>query len=123
MVRGRKIKFALLLSITPLFSSAETLQECLLENLKGVNDKHVAAMIRKACEEKTVPKKCRGKSKESQLVEGGKAEPDSSGKIDLDALEKTLRTRPRSPSPYDKCLEECKRAGYWSRHYGECSTD
>jgi hypothetical protein len=80
-------------------------EDCILANMKGVQDRLAANEIRRACREKTTPKKCRGLTAKTPVVDLHKT-PNFFDKFDL-----------------DECLKECADASYWSRKFGECSTD
>lgn len=72
--------------------------ECMLENLKsGMSDLTVRS-VRGACAHRATPKKCRG-LKPARLNAFGDQEIGSK----------------------EYCEDECKKAGYLSRKFGECS--
>lgn len=70
--------------------------DCILKNTKvaGLSPR-VLAQIMDACEIKATPKLCRGYVKKPWEEYGGTNE----------------------------CITKCRAAGWWSRKYGECSTD
>ena len=106
MMKRANLLLALIWPLVGLsqFAFAETYEECILKNIKGVTNKYAVASIRAACRTKTTPKKCR------QYLGG-----DYKGGGSLSAM---------IPQTYEKlkqCKAECEKAGLWSRTFGECS--
>jgi hypothetical protein len=81
-------------------------EDCILQHMKGVQDRLAAAEVRRACLQKTTPNKCR-----QYLTKSGSGQPVSASRsiwIDLDL---------------DACLADCAKASWWNRTFGECRTD
>lgn len=124
--------FLMMSSALPKSLLAETYEECLLENLKGVNNKSVMNAVRSACKRKTTPKKCREildkpyeefKSNETIGREFA-ADMDAMIKGELEPLKYIdQETIQRKETALQNCINECEREGMYSRHFGECSTD
>jgi hypothetical protein len=77
-------------------------EDCILQNMKGVQDRLAAVEVKRACLQKTTPRKCR-----QFLTKSGSAQPRLNW-IDFDL---------------DVCLADCAEASWWSRTFGECRTD
>jgi hypothetical protein len=108
-----KILATVLLSPWVFSAHAGLFEDCILQNMKGVQSQNAARAIYQACQEKTTPKKCR----DSELV-----------KVMNESLPDAFKdlTRPTSEAIAQerrKCLEQCATNSYWSRTFGECSTD
>jgi hypothetical protein len=73
--------------------------DCILKNAKEGANIGASQLIAQACRYKAIPKKCR-------------ALPDAVGLLDPF----------HPPSERAKCVAACKSEGYYSRHFGECST-
>ncbi len=111
---------------------AETYEECVLDNLKGVNDKFVMSAVRSTCKRKTTPKKCR------EILDKPYEEFKSNETIrrefdaEMDAIIKGKHrpltytdeeTIQRKETALRNCIAECENEGMYSRYFGECSTD
>jgi len=75
--------------------------ECTLKNVKPGMDRSAIQLIQQACRHKATPKKCRA------IVSSG-----------MD---------PFAPDPYGElarlqCMDACKKEGFYSRTFGDCST-
>jgi len=95
-----KIKQILLLLISLISEAcfAGEYNDCILENMKSVATPPAAYAIKQACREKSLP--------------------------DAPAKCKDLQVEGLS-NPYIKiiaeyCIEECMKASYWSKHFGDC---
>lgn len=103
--------FSLFLVVTffTLELHAESYQDCILKNMKNVNDRLAAVEIRESCLYKTTPQKCRRYIGEDGIffIKG------KSGKTELMSGEEVRAI----------CIKECKEANLFSRKFGECSTD
>ena len=87
-------------------SQAETYNECILDNMKGVGSQAGAYLVNKACRNKVlpyVPKKCKQHSPVT-------TKEDEIDKF-LDAY---------APS-YQYCVNECLNASFWSKHFVDCA--
>jgi hypothetical protein len=82
------------LVMSPAFG--DSFNDCILENMKGVQDRLAALEIRNACLEKTTPKKCR------ELLPHKNPQ---TGVFDFSL---------------EHCLEQCQEASLWARYVGEC---
>jgi hypothetical protein len=87
--------------------------DCILENMKGVNDRFAAHQVKNACREKAlpyIPAKCRDLPTDP---------PDAFDRFLAKSSAKTnnqeelLITR-------GECIDKCLNASYWSKHFGEC---
>lgn len=56
---GAALSFLVLLFLSNASAVAGPYEDCILANMKGVQDRAAAFAIRQACETKTTPKKCR----------------------------------------------------------------
>jgi hypothetical protein len=84
----------------PCFSGEYS--DCILENMKGVNDRLAVIQVKSACREKALPyvqAKC--------------------------YIKDTPSSNP--PGQWDQlfikdegCINNCLNASYWSKHFGEC---
>lgn len=135
--------FGLLLQVLPSYAGTfgkETYEKCVLNNLKGVNDRHVIQAVRDACKRKTTPKRCRyifDKSLDdySDPEHQYSSPPPVSSKFqnpyDEDVSTKdyygtskrTTDAIARKDLDLHKCIEECEKANMYERHFGECATD
>lgn len=105
------------LALAPSLVAAGAYEDCILNNMRGVQDRLAAAEIRRACKEKATPKKCR----DSELMK-----PKPTEIVFNDGTKATVATSlaPESlPAARDECIADCAKATYWSRTFGECSTD
>ena len=98
-------------------------EDCILQNMKGVQAQNAANAIARACREKTTPSKCRDSNLRPTLTPSwGRMETDpATGKpqwIPLDYV-----TEGQFAEAYKACLQSCADASYWSRTFGECKTD
>ncbi|MDD5578141.1 MAG: hypothetical protein PHY16_02530 [Methylobacter sp.] len=86
----------LLILLIPEACLAGEYSDCILENMKDVNDRLAVIQVKSACREKAlpyVPEKCR------DIPTGG-----------LFAEYYNL----------DICTNNCLNASYWSKHFGDC---
>ena len=91
-------------------------EDCILQNMKGVQAQAAAGAIMRACKEKTTPKKCREaviRGNDPDFSKGGVLAPFADLPVSPIYLKQLL----------DQCLVECATASYWSRTFGECRTD
>jgi len=96
-------------------ASAGPYEDCILQNMKGVQAQAAAGAIMRACKEKTTPKKCRGAELRSRFEGVGKENgPRERFGNKPGAFDDLLST---------ECLKECADASYWSRTFGDCRTD
>lgn len=92
-------------------------EDCILQNMKGVQERVAAQAVYTACKEKTTPKKCRDAALQKPIpmdvtdIKTGKV-----SNIMVEPLEISGEMR-------KQCLAECASASIWSRTFGECSTD
>ena len=84
-------------------ANAGPYEDCILTNMKGINDRLAAAEVRRACIAKTTPVRCR----DAELERRNAAQP--AGGIWIDFTRK-------------QCIEECASASWWERTFGECRT-
>lgn len=103
------------LGFSALIAVAGPYEDCILQNMKGVQAQAAASAIMRACKEKTTPKKCR----DSELGKPRWIENETK------APWKAWATPTAETLAVDRenCLEQCAEASYWSRTFGECSTD
>jgi hypothetical protein len=95
--------------------------DCILENMKGVNNGFAAHQIKNACREKAlpyVPAKCiedipniSSENKIGSYQEGGSD--------NRSLLERLANVGPVNTVNF-ACIEECLNASYWSKHFGDC---
>jgi hypothetical protein len=104
-----------LLAIWPVVALAGPYEDCILQNMKGVQAQAAAGAIMRACREKTTPKKCR----DSELGKPRWIENETKAPWKTWAMP----TAEALATDRESCLEECAAASYWSRTFGECSTD
>lgn len=100
----------------PIAAVAAPYDDCILQNMKGVMAQNAANAIARACREKTTPKKCRPGAIETMRqgfvdLGTGKTPPAGSDFTSFDAYLRGI------------CLKECADANYYSRTFGDCSTD
>ncbi len=123
------------LFMTPAF--AGPYEDCILQNMRGVQAQNAAIAIARACTEKTTPFRCRDAQIKQRIPE-----PSTNVFDDLPDLpeKKPGKVRPYS-GPFDPlnlfvptrsklitaersaCLRQCEEASFWSRKFGECRTD
>lgn len=115
---GRWQCLAIVLSIATS-ATAGPYEDCILQNMKGVQAHNAASAIARACREKTTPKRCRAAALKERIV-------------DLDANKNSGMSAARGAGYSDEeleafwkdvCFKECADASYWSRTFGECKTD
>lgn len=95
-------------------------EDCILQNMKGVQAQAAAGAVMRACREKTTPQRCRAAHLKSRFVD---FEPVADkDKKPWDGL---YWNKPDVPdqADLDACLKKCADASYWSRTFGECKTD
>jgi len=114
-----KAVIAMMAALLPAIALAGPYEDCILQNMKGVQAQAAAFAVQRACKEKTTPKKCRAAELRSRFVD---MEPVADkGKMPWE------RNWGRQIAPdqtdLDACIKECADASYWSRTFGECSTD
>ena len=116
-------------------SIAGPYEDCILQNMRGVQAQAAAIAISRACAEKTTPVRCRDAQIEQRL-------PPVSAFDDLttpiaprlnDVSKPADFSRFGTPVPPSKselisaeratCLKFCESASMWSRNFGECKTD
>ncbi len=137
----------LLTTMLPGQSIAGPYEDCILQNMRGVQAQAAAIAISRACAEKTTPMRCRDAQIEQRLptVSAGHfldGLPDATttkqaakGKPQVKEFTGVLDDFSRfgSPVPPSKselisaeraaCLQFCESASMWSRNFGECKTD
>jgi len=110
-----RLLFVAAFVLAPALVQAGPYEDCILQNMKGVQAQAAAGAVMRACKEKTTPKKCRGE------ITG------ASGYVFEDSKEKVVIKAAPGDSGYtalqDRCIRDCADASYWSRTFGECSTD
>lgn len=112
-----QILVIVLLSLLVASAHAGPFETCILENMKGVQAQAAAQAIYRACKEKTTPKKCRdGELSKPRLVEFVDNAGNKSTTLASLAGESLREAR-------EQCLAACVTSSYWSRTFGECSTD
>jgi len=87
-------------------ASAETYQDCIIENLQNTVDRAAVIAIKKACKDKTTPKKCREYLNNTR-----------------DYFQDTLDELAGIGTELERCLKECEESSFWARSFGECSTN
>lgn len=94
-----------LLASVSTASIAETYDDCVLKNVKGVQSEAAVRAVRAACYSKTLPRKC---------VDEANLRPTGGTLADLypELYGSTKRER---------CIQECRSASWFSRTWGECS--
>lgn len=95
-------------------ASAGKYEDCILANMKGVQAPNAANAVMRACREKATPKKCRDSELAKPrwvVVETGKPQVLAAPTVETLAADR------------ESCLEQCVEGSYWSRTFGECSTD
>lgn len=108
---------------------AETFNDCILENMKGIGSHAAAVMVRKACRDKVlpyVPAKCQKKlwKEPAEVTQGGnffdqfdKVAPKGMNRLYDDPTSKA--TIPVDIT-IDECVTVCLNASYWSKTFGDC---
>lgn len=132
LMKAFMLILCMMLSASSKALLAETYEECVLENLKGVNDKFVMREVRSTCKRKTTPKKCREildkpyEEFKSQETIGREftADMEAMFKGEVEPLKFIdQETIQRKETALQNCIKECESEGMYSRHFGECSTD
>lgn len=92
----------------PSGSFAETYDDCVLKNMKGVQSEVAVKAVQAACYSKTLPRKCAGEANRGPTVRptGGMTFAD----LHPELFDSTRR-----------CIAECRSANWFSRTWGECS--
>lgn len=111
-----KMKQNLLLFILLISEScfAGEYSDCILENMKGVNDRFAARQVKSACREKAlpyIPAKCIDMNAEKKIDDSSIA-----GMPYEEFRAKYLTNN----ELYSMCIEKCLNASYWSKHFGDC---
>lgn len=123
-------------------ASAGIYEDCVLENMKGAANSAAVSAIRKACEVKATPTRCRDDAlrpaveKETSIREARRA--DEQRAIDRECDE--ARAKNEICSKYGpgyfsvsaeteawkemrtRCLRECESATWYARKFGDCRT-
>ena len=119
-----QILVIVLLSLLVASAHAGPFETCILENMKGVQAQGAAQAIYRACKEKTTPKACRDKEVARRIEAQYGPPPSSSAGTRYafdDLISEGYQNRIKTES--DSCLKACATSSYWSRTFGECSTD
>jgi hypothetical protein len=96
-------------------------EDCILQNMRGVQASNAALAIAGACREKTTPYRCKAIQIEQRIPPEG-------------AFDDLVRSRGGKANIFDQfdsradkinteksaCLAQCATASYWSRTFGEC---
>lgn len=122
---------ALALVWLPLSAVGGPYEDCILQNMKGVSDRAAAFAVKKACEVKTTPAKCRDQQLRARLGQVPAAysfdDLPTTNKPDFSAYGTLAPTRPPTDrevaSAQKECISECAATSWWSRTFGECKTD
>ena len=89
-------------------------EDCILQNMKGVQAQAAACAIMRACREKVTPKKCRDANLKAQVTSADNdkkpQERDWGSLINWDQF-------------VLECLKACASSSWWDRTFGECATD
>ena len=118
-----RIVVFILLSLFGVSTYAGPFEDCILKNMKGVQAQGAAQAIYRACAEKTTPKACRDKEIASRIeAQYGPAPNPSTTRSAFDDLTYAIYQN-QIKTETDSCLRRCATATYWSRTFGECSTD
>ena len=119
-----QILVIILLSLLVTSTHAGPFETCILENMKGVQAQSAVLAISRACKEKTTPKACRDKEV-ARKIEAQYGPPPSSSAGTRYAIDDLIYEgyQNRIKTESDSCLKACATASYWSRTFGECSTD
>jgi hypothetical protein len=98
-------------------------EDCILQNMKGVQAQAAAGAIMRACKEKTTPHRCRDSILRPTLTPSwGVTETDpSTGKPKWVPF--NYVSEGQFAADQKECLSSCADANYWSRTFGECKTD
>jgi len=106
---------AAFLSFMATSAAAETYNECILENMKGVGGDVAARLVHKACRDKVlpyVPAACKKIVMPQRSIESDKK---TSGR---DALDNWLDAV--GPVLAEECVQKCLNASYLSKTFGDC---
>lgn len=76
--------------------------DCILEHVRGVSDPAAVRAIRESCLKTVLPK----------------VPPKCVGSGDTTTLERQFPVL--ESLFYQMCLDDCARASWWSRHFGDC---
>lgn len=101
----------LLTASCPLLASPY--EDCILQNMKGTQDRLAAVEIRRACATKTTPVKCRDLQKYGNENKFDRTGARKAGYTDAE-IDAVLRTR---------CIEECAASSSSDRRVDDCRTD
>jgi hypothetical protein len=116
---GRPIGVVSVMALLSASVAAGPYEDCILANMRGVQDRAAAFAVRLACETKTTPKKCR----DAELQKPFKSEV-TDVKTGATSFADLIRPAPEYIEQLKaQCLAECSKASYWSRSFGECSID
>ena len=113
MDRWQRLILVVIIWTISFVTAAGPYEDCILQNMKGVQATNAANAIARACKEKTTPKKCRDAAIMERFVpiaEDNKTPPSRTWAAFDDFMKA-------------ECLKECAEANYWSRTFGECRTD
>jgi len=106
-------------AFAPRTANSGPYEDCILQNMKGVQAQAAAGAIMRACKDKTTPKRCRRAAIQEQIAGMGLWEKfDAAGARKAGYSDDEI-----SAYLTESCLKECATASYWSRTFGECSTD
>jgi hypothetical protein len=115
-----KIVFGFLLLLAGP-ASAETYNECILNNMKGIGSNVGANLVRRACKDKVlphIPAKCIRKL--VQINETPSGNPFD--RFDKARPHPASRYRPGYVEVVDQgCINSCLNASFWSKRFGDCS--
>lgn len=116
---GVRALFLAGLALVPVLAQAGPYEDCILQNMKGVQATNAANAVMRACKEKTTPKKCRNIG-----YEVVNQPANFFDKFDVKGARKAGYQDPEIIAAMTElCLKECAEATYWSRTFGECKTD
>ena len=101
-------------------ASAGLYEDCILANMKGVQDRLAAVEIRRACREKTTPLRCRHISftTADQSFAIGTATFNLAEARKAGYAEDEIRSYLR-----EQCVRECSLTSAWERTHGTCKID
>jgi len=118
-------------------------EDCILKNMKGVTDRLAAVEVKRACERKSVPEKCRGRLATPTLnewLEAARAKNPGvsdaelyrywdrvygpgiaqSGSTADDSDRQSAQIKEQAAK--QRCIDACKTASWWERTFGDCRT-
>ncbi len=121
-MRAKFINFALVCALIMGIRDAiaETYDECILTNLKGVTDRYIANQVHSACRRKTMPKQCR------QYLGGIPFAPWPPMECKKErSFDEMIygRSDCEAVAQLNACLKGCEEASYWDKTFGECAPD